>query len=432
MSKPRVMISGAGIGGLTTALTLNQLGIDCVLFEAAAGLKHDHMGLNLQPNAVRELYDLGFTAADLDAVGVPAREWALVGLNGNDIYAEPRGLEAGYNWPQYAVQRCAFKKMLYDELIGRAGPEAVRFDAFVTGYKIEDDGSVTVQVEHDDGSVTEDHGTLLIAADGIYSSVRAQMYPDQAPVRYKNTLLYQGVTRAKPVRTGSSFVGLGTTHLQIIMYPISAPDQNGEALINWYVVQRDAPAERVKSSRFRLASPDELADQVQNFRYKWLDVPEMLSNAIGVHERPMYDRDPVKSWVDGSVALLGDAAHPMIPSGSTGPSQAVMDARVLGAKILQHGATPAALAAYDDELCEPVSKLVLRNRDDGPFALLDLVDERCGGNFDDIDDVISGAERLAFMARYKSAAGFAVKKLNSAAPTIMLDGAQGATVVNMT
>src|SRR3954464_5079495 len=92
-NKP-VIIAGGGIGGLATALTLHQIGVPCTVFEAVREMKPLGVGINMQPNAVRELYDLGFTPADLDAVGVPAKEWALVGLNGNDIYSEPRGCDA--------------------------------------------------------------------------------------------------------------------------------------------------------------------------------------------------------------------------------------------------------------------------------------------------------------------------------------------------
>jgi hypothetical protein len=85
---------------------------------------------------------------------------------------------------------------------------------------------------------------------------------------------------------------------------------------------------------------------------------------------------------------------------------------------VEHGATPEALAAYDAKLCGPVSQVVLRNRGAGPFGLLGLVDERCSGVFDDIDQVVPKTEREAFMARYKAAAGFAIETLNAAPPTV--------------
>lgn len=138
----------------------------------------------------------------------------------------------------------------------------------------------------------------------------------------------------------------------------------------------------------------------------------------------MIDRDPVPTWRDGPVVLMGDAAHAMYPTGSNGASQAIVDARILGAAMVEHGATVKALAACDDKLCEPISKLVLRNRGAGPFGLLNIVDERCGGTFDNIDDVIPPKERTEFMAAYRAAAGFAVEQLNKAPPTI----AKGARV----
>ena len=144
----------------------------------------------------------------------------------------------------------------------------------------------------------------------------------------------------------------------------------------------------------------------------------MLRVASKIFDSPMIGRGPVPSWVDGRVALLGDAAHVMYPTGSNGASQAIVDARVLGASLLAHGMGAAALKAYDDRLCADVSALVLRNRGAGPFGLLNLVDERCGGVFDDIEQVIPAAEREAFMARYKAAAGLAIETLNTAPPTV--------------
>ena len=115
---------------------------------------------------------------------------------------------------------------------------------------------------------------------------------------------------------------------------------------------------------------------------------------------------------------LGDAAHVMYPTGSNGASQAIMDARVLGAAMLEHGVNSRALQAYDTQLCAEISQVVLRNRGAGPFGLLNLLDDRCGGVFDNIDDVIPKAERDEFMLRYKIAAGFAAEKLNAAASII--------------
>ncbi|GAB4266199.1 MAG: flavin-dependent oxidoreductase [Pararhodobacter sp.] len=419
MTDPLVLIAGGGIAGLSTALTLHQIGLRCVVFESVRALKPLGVGINLQPNAVRELYDLGLDAAALDTVGVPAREWALVGLNGNDIYSEKRGLEAGYNWPQYAVHRGAFHMLLYRTVCERLGAEAVRLGQRVTGYEHNADGSVSALIETAEGETLRETGSILIGADGIHSAVRATMHPDQPPIHWGGAVMWRGVTRMKPIRTGSSFVGLGTHRQRMVIYPISHPDENGEALINWIAeVTYDDPSAHETTGWFRQV---EIADFVHHFdgwTWDWIDVPALIRGGEVAYENPMIDRDPVDSWRDGNVILLGDAAHAMYPTGSNGASQAIIDARTLGACLVEHGATTEALAAYDAALCGPVSALILRNRGAGPFGLLNLVDERCGGAFDDIDAVIPPEERARFMAGYKSAAGFAMETLNAAPPTI--------------
>lgn len=420
MPTPLVMIAGGGIGGLATALTLHQIGVDCVVFETVRDLKPLGVGINLQPNAVRALFDLGIDAEQLDRVGVPAKEWALVGRNGNDIYSEPRGLKAGYHWPQYAVHRGEFHMALYRTVLQRIGAGAVRLGTRVTGYRNAPDGSVTAQLEHADGTTSTQTGALLIGADGIHSAVRATMHPAQPPIHWGGAVMWRGTTWAKPIRTGSSFVGLGTHQQRMVIYPISHPDpETGLAMINWIAeVTFDDPSAREKTGWFRQVNIADFAHHFDGWAFDWLDVPSLIQGADVAYENPMIDRDPVSTWVDGSVALMGDAAHAMYPTGSNGASQAIIDARVLGACMVEHGAGPAALAAFDAQLCGPVSALILRNRGAGPFGLLTMVNDRCGGEFDDIDAVIPAPERAAFMAGYKQAAGFAIETLNSAAPTI--------------
>src|SRR5262249_48523849 len=159
-----------------TALTLHQIGVPCVVFETAREMRPLGVGVNLQPNAVRELYDLGISAVDLDGVGLPAREWALVGLNGNDIYSEPRGLLAGHKWPQSSVNGGRSHMLLHDKVVERIGAKCIQLGSRVTGYRKTADGSVSALVEHADGMTSEQRGSLLIGADGIHSAIRAQMH----------------------------------------------------------------------------------------------------------------------------------------------------------------------------------------------------------------------------------------------------------------
>ncbi len=418
--RDRVIIAGGGIGGLATALTLHQIGVPCVVYESVREMRPLGVGINLQPNAVRELYDLGITQDDLDGVGLPAKEWALVGLNGNDIYAEPRGRSAGYNWPQYAVHRGRFHMLLHAKLVERIGADAVKLANRVTGYRKNDDGGVSARVESADGTASEARGALLIGADGIHSAIRAQMHPDQPPIHWGGAVMWRGTTQAKPIRTGASFVGLGTHRQRVVFYPISHPDpkrasrrSTGSPRSPWTTPRAGSSA----AGSARWASRT-FAHHFDGWVWDWLDVPALIRGADGAYENPMIDRDPVPTWRDGPVALMGDAAHPMYPTGSNGGSQAIVDARVLGAAMIEHGVTPDALAAFDDRLCGPISQVVLRNRGAGPFGLLNMVDERCGGTFDNIDEVIPPQERAEFMAGYKAAAGFAIESLNKAPPTI--------------
>ena len=273
-----------------------------------------------------------------------------------------------------------------------------------------------VFIEHADGHRSEERGALLIGADGIHSAVRAQMHPDQPPIHWGGAVMWRGTTMAKPIRTGASFVGLGTDRHRIVFYPISAPDpKTGLAMINWIAeVTMDNSEGWKQSGWFRQVGIDDFAHHFDGWVWDWLDVPALLRGADGAFENPMIDRDPIPTWQDGPVALLGDAAHAMYPTGSNGASQAIVDTRILGLAMVEHGVTPKALAAYDAKLCGPISQVILRNRGAGPFGLLKIVDERCGGTFDNIDEVVPPEERAEFMAGYKRAAGFAMESLNKA------------------
>src|SRR6056300_568707 len=187
---PHVIIAGGGIGGLTLALTLHQIGVPCLVIEQVREMKPLGVGINLQPNAVRELLELGFSETDLDRFGVPAREWALVGMNGQEIYAESRGRHAGYHWPQYAAHRGEFHMALYERFRRLAGDDAIRLGCRVTGYGIKQNGSASAHIETPSGDeiIT---AKVLIGADGIHSAIRAQMHPDQPPIHWGGAVMWR-------------------------------------------------------------------------------------------------------------------------------------------------------------------------------------------------------------------------------------------------
>ena len=419
-----VVIAGGGIAGLTMALTCHQIGVEAIVLESVRSLEPLGVGINLQPNAVRELTDLGL-ADEVASIGVEALEWALVGRNGNDVWAEPRGRSAGYRWPQYSVHRGRLQMLLHRCVVDRLGPDAVRTGHRVVGYENSPDG-VTVRVDTRDGNRHHIAAAVLVAADGLHSAVRAQMHPDQPDPHWEGAVMWRGAAYGPPIRSGASFTLVGSLEQRFVHYPISAVDpMTGHQLQNWIAELKFDPAQGVRNSDWnKVVDIDDFLPAFESWNFDWLDIPALVRAAPTVWEFPMVDRDPVARWVDGRVCLIGDAAHVMYPVGSNGASQAIVDARVLGAKFVEGGVGPEALRAFEAALLEPMSALVLRNRGNGPVGVLGLVDERCGGVFDDIEDVIPRPEIEAFMANYKAAAGFAIDALNAAPPTI----APGATV----
>jgi 2-polyprenyl-6-methoxyphenol hydroxylase-like FAD-dependent oxidoreductase len=314
--------------------------------------------------------------------------------------------------------------LLYRAVVERLGAGAMLTGRRVVGYRNDTD-SVAALVRGPNGTTNEIRGKLLIGADGLHSVVRAQMHPSQSPIHWGGAVMWRGTTPGVPIRSGASFVGLGTHRHRVVFYPISPPDaQTGLATINWIAeITMDNSRPLRDGDWNKKVDIDSFIHHFEGWRYDWLDVPAMLRGADEVFEYPMIDRDPVPTWVDGRVALLGDAAHVMYPTGSNGATQAMIDARVLGAAMIEHGVTREALDAYNAKLCAEISAVVLRNRGAGPFGILNLLDERCGGVFDNIDDVIPAKEREEFMSRYRTAAGFAMERLN-AAPPIIAPGAR--------
>lgn len=415
-----VLIAGAGIAGLSLALTCHQIGVPVKVFESVRELRPLGVGINLQPNAVRELYDLGL-ADELGEIAVETKEWALVGRNGNDVWAEPRGLHAGYNWPQYSIHRGKLQMLLYQQVIDRLGPECVTTASRVMAYENTETG-VRVTIDHRGAGTSQVEGAVLVAGDGLHSAVRAQMHPDDGDPHWGGAFLWRGTSLAAPIRSGASFTLVGSLEQRFVHYPISEPDPvTGLQVQNWIAERTvdpdDAPSGSDWNQQVDIAK---FVGEFEDWDFDWLNIPALIRKAEAVYEFPMVDRDPVDHWVEGNVALSGDAAHVMYPVGSNGASQAIVDARVLGAKFIEHGVTHEALMAYESDLLENISALVLRNRSAGPVAILGEVEKRCGGIFDNIEDVISRQELDEFMSNYKTAAGFGIDELNAAPATIAI------------
>ncbi len=406
-----VLIAGAGIAGLTLGLTLHQIGVPFRIHEAVRQLRPLGVGINLQPNAVRELLDLGL-GPDLDRIGVRTRQYGFYSKTGRTIWEEPRGLAAGYRWPQYSIHRGRLQMLLAERLVERAGPEALVTGARAVGFA--PDGTLLLE----DGQV---EGSLLIAADGIHSAIRRQMVPEEGAPIWAGAVLWRGVTRAPPFFGGAAMALAGHDTQRIVAYPISAPDPEGLVAMNWIAELRTDPAQGWNKEDWnRKARLEDFAPAFAGWRFDWLDVPALIAGAAEVYEYPMVDRDPLDRWTHGRVTLMGDAAHPTYPVGSNGASQAVVDARTLGAAILSHGQTPRALETYEAEVRPRTTAVGLANRGSGPDAVMQMVEDRCGGVFRHIEEVLPHAELAAHAERYKRLAGFSVEALNARPPIIAM------------
>ena len=413
-----VLIAGGGIAGMALGLTCHQIGAPFRIFESATEIKPLGVGINLQPSAVRELFDLGLEDG-LDGIGTRTRDYGMYSKTGNHIWTEPRGLWAGYKWPQFSVHRGKLHMMLHDELIRRAGPDCAQ-----TGWSVEraetEGEEAVLYLKNAAGEARVERGAVAIGADGIHSAIRAQMYPEEGNPVWGGAVLWRGTTRAIPFLSGASMVMVGYAGLRFVSYPISRADpETGEALINWIANLNYDPDDHWNREDWnREAKLEDFLPKFEEFRFDWLDVPGLIRAADKVFEYPMVDRDPLPCWTRGRVSLMGDAAHAAYPVGSNGAGSAIIDARKLGAAFVARGLTPEALQAYEDEMRPITEKVILTNRVAGPDSILDVVEERCGGVFDDIENVIPRDELAAHAANYKAVAGYALEAINAAPATI--------------
>lgn len=408
----RVVVAGGGIGGLTAALSLHAAGItDVAVLEAAPELRPLGVGVNVLPHAVRELTELGL-AERLSGQGVATAALAYHNRHGQAVWSEPRGVAAGYQWPQYSVHRGTLQMMLLDAVHERLGTESVHTGAAVTAFEDTPDG---VRVKLADGRTVE--GDVLIAADGIRSAVRAQLHPEEGAPPWNGLVLWRGTTRvpAPAFLGGRTMIMAGDGVEKFVAYPLTdTPDADGTVLLNWIAERPLESAPRAPGDWNRPADPADILRYFGGWKFDWLDIPTVIGGAEAVFEYPMVDRDPLPRWTHGRVTLLGDAAHAMYPNGSNGASQAILDARVL-ARELATRPIDEALAAYEADRRPTTAAIQQANRGQGPEIVMRTVAERAPDGFADIDDVLSLAEREAVAAAYKKTAGFDPEILNSRA-----------------
>ncbi|MFB6891666.1 FAD-dependent monooxygenase [Kitasatospora sp. NPDC056327] len=438
-----IVIAGAGIGGLTAALCLHTVGLrDVRVLEVVPQIRPMGAGVNLLPNAVRELAGLGL-AEKLADLGADLTELGYYNHLGQEIWREPRGRANGSRWPQLALHRGALQTTLADRVRDCLGEDAIVTDARVTGFEQLVGGGVDVTVAHRLGErpTSVIRADVLVGADGLRSAVRRVLYPQEGEPRFNGTDVWRGITRTAPFRGGRSMVVMGDGHWKAVVYPVAVrPDDDGLVPVNW-AVSRAAREDAVPAAPAAGTSPQAPRDTgsgagpdagsgdgsgdgpgdgfpaaVAGWRCGDLRMDALVAGADAGASFPMLDRDPVPRWSFGAVTLLGDAAHAMAPMGSNATTQAVLDARSLAHALATHDDPAEALAAYDRDRRPRMNRLQLINRAKGPEVVIDLVHERAPEGFGGVESVLS-TDRLAQIAdAYARAAGSDPESVNSASP----------------
>jgi len=407
-----VLIIGGGIGGLAMALSLHDIGLKPRVFEQAKEIRPLGVGINLLPHSIRELTELGLLE-ELRATGVETDELRFYTQYGLEIQREPRGTKAGYKWPQFSIHRGELQMLLYKAVLERLGPDCIKTAHTAVDLSQDDDKvSVSFQDSTTGESLTTETADIVIAADGIHSTIRKKYYPDEGDPIYGGINLWRGTTWQKPFLSGQTMILAGTLKTgKMVIYPITQPNKDGKTLINWVAEVR---TDSYKNNEWsRAGQLEDFAHRYADWNFDWLDVPSMIQNAEQIFEYPMVDRDPVDRWNFGRVALLGDSAHPMYSIGANGAGQAILDARTLAGLLKSMDNPLDALKAYEADRLPVTTGVVKANRGDGPDYLLEIVAERAPRPVDDIHSVITQEEIEEIGAKYRKITGYDRDTLNN-------------------
>jgi 2-polyprenyl-6-methoxyphenol hydroxylase-like FAD-dependent oxidoreductase len=396
----KVLIAGAGIGGLTLALMLQRRGIAAEIYEQASEVRELGVGINTLPVAIGELAELGLLPA-LDRAGIRTRELIYLNRLGQEVWRELRGLDGGNPAPQLSIHRGRLQKVLYDAVSQRLGPDAVRTGLRLAGL-VQGEGGVTVHlVSSADGlSSMTVRGDVLVCADGIHSAGRALFYPKEGAPSWNGVMMWRGATVFPQFLDGRTMIIGGGMGAKFVLYPI-ADAEDGRKLTNWVVnvrVADGATAPPPKESWSKRARLEQVLPYARRFAVPGFDIEALVRATEAYYEYPMCDRDPLPRWSFGRVTLLGDAAHPMYPVGSNGASQAVLDARCLAEALAQSEHPMQALYRYEQERLAKTAAIVRANRKGGPERVIDEVEKRAPAGFADVEQVLSHAERRAIVA----------------------------------
>ena len=406
----QVIVIGGGIAGLATALALHAAGIAVRVYESAPKMGAVGVGINIQPNAVRELTELGL-GDELARNAIATAELAYYSKHGQLIWSEPRGIAAGYRWPQYSIHRGALQMILYEAVCARIGHGNVRTGHTLETFEQDADGVTARFVNRATGATLEPaRGDILIGADGIHSTVRRHFYPDDT-LHFGGQLMWRAAVDWTPFLSGRSMIIAGHRDQKVVAYPMRAL-ADGRVQMNWIAELGRPGGPPPREDWNRQVDKSVFIEQFRDWKFDWLDVPAMIEATEVSYEFPKIDRNPVERWTFERVTLAGDAAHPMHPVGSQAGSQAIIDGRVIAWHLATCKEPRAALQRYQEERLPVMRDITLGNRTLGPEVVMQIVEDRAPGGFADLDDILPPAELAARAAEFKEKAGFAVEALN--------------------
>ncbi|MFZ0809158.1 MAG: FAD-dependent monooxygenase [Bradyrhizobium sp.] len=327
-----VMVAGAGIGGLTASLALARQGFRVIVLEKAERLQEAGAGLQLSPNASRVLIDLGLKSRLARAV-TPEAVCLMSAANGGEIARLPLD---GKDAPYWVIHRADLQAALRDEIESRSDIE------LRLGCQFEDVSphakGLTV-IQRSGPTRQQELAFALIGADGIWSAVRHHLLPEAQPrfsglIAWRGTLDATQLPREYTSRRVQLWMGPGA---HLVAYPISGARQiNVVAVVpgQWNRPGWSEPGDgnEIKSA-FVAAG--------------WHAIPRMLVSAVdGWRRWALFTVPGSGQWTDGAVALLGDAAHAMLPFAAQGAAMAIEDAAVLAKCVAERqNEGPVALSA---------------------------------------------------------------------------------------
>ena len=329
----KVLIVGAGIGGLTAALCLLQRGIEVELFERSETLSDVGAGIQLPPNAMKVFEKLGISEALKKVSFAPHALEVRLGEDGRRIFSVPID-ETHWGGPYLTIHRADYIKVLKSALLERSS-KALFLNTNIYSYHVSETG---VTIQHSGGKSMS--GDLLIGADGIKSVVRKQMLGLDKP-RFTGNAAWRAVVPASALRTAprpTSCAWFGRSK-HAVTYPLRC----GE-LVNFVgVIEQAKPSG--EGWKERGDKSDLLAD-FAGWNPYLLEVMQAISPE-NLFRWGLYDRAPLARWTDGRAALLGDAAHPMLPFMAQGAAMAVEDAWALADELCNSSNISTALTSYE-------------------------------------------------------------------------------------